>query len=200
MSTHQPSFDEDRARKNRQTMALALSIVFLMLAMAYASVPLYRLFCQITGYGGTTQEAEYAPDIVLDRDMTVRFDASTIRGLEWEFAPEQISQDLKIGQVGLAFYQATNLSDKPVVGTSTFNVTPNKAGKYFNKIECFCFIYQRLEPGQTMRFPVQYFIDPAMADDPNLADVKTVTLSYTFFEATGEEVLDTQALRAAQYR
>ena len=151
-----------------------------MIGLTYASVPLYRIFCQMTGFGGTTNRADAAPEQVLARQMTVRFDASVAANLAWDFAPEQGPQTLKIGEVGLAFFRAKNLSDKALSGTASFNVTPVKAGAYFSKIECFCFTEQRLTAGQETDMPVQYFIDPSIEEDENMHDVKTITLSYTF--------------------
>lgn len=171
--------------QHRTTALLLAGLVAGMVGLAYAAVPLYQLFCQVTGYGGTTQTADVAPAAVLDRDVTVRFDANTNRGLDWEFKPVQVSQTIKIGETGLAFYQATNLSDQPLVGTATFNVTPQAAGYYFSKIDCFCFTEQRLEPGQTIDMPVTYFVDPEIADDPDLDSISTITLSYTFYPKPG---------------
>ena len=153
-----------------------------MLGLSYASVPLYRIFCDLTGYGGATKTADIAPDHVIDRLVTIRFDANVGQGLNWRFAPEQATQRLKVGEVGLAFYRARNLSDQSITGTASFNVTPAKAGEYFTKIECFCFTEQTLAPGQEVDMPVQYFIDPAIADDVNAGDIKTITLSYTFHQ------------------
>lgn len=168
------------SRNSRTALLLAASALG-MLGLAYASVPLYRLFCQVTGFGGTTQRAETAANIVLNRKMTVRFDGTVAPDLPWTFKPEQVSQDLKIGETRLAYFQATNTSNHPVTGRATFNVTPEKAGLYFKKIHCFCFDEQVLQPGETVSMPVTYFIDPKIADDPNLDDVATVTLAYTFF-------------------
>lgn len=158
-----------------------------MLGLAVASVPAYRAFCQVTGWGGTTQRAEAGADRVLARDITIRFDATVGKDLPWRFKPEQVDQTLKIGETGLAFYEASNLSDGPIVGRAIFNVSPAKAGAYFNKIECFCFTEQTLQPGETVSMPVTYFIDPALANDRNLDEVETITLAYTFFRyADGE--------------
>ena len=168
--------------RNRKTALITTAAVASMIGLSFAAVPLYRAFCQVTGWGGTTQRAEAAPTQVLSRDITVRFDASTAQGLPWRFKPEQVSQKLKIGESGLAFYEAENLSDKPVRGQATFNVSPAKAGIYFNKIECFCFTEQVLQPGEKVSMPVTYFIDPKLADDRNLDEVETITLAYTFFE------------------
>jgi len=174
----------ERTRTSNTRVVLPLvAIVIGMTGLAFASVPLYRLFCQVTGFGGTTQVAETGAETVLDRKMTVRFNADVDPDLPWAFAPEQRAIELKVGEQGLAFYRAENRSDEPVVGMAVYNVTPNKAGLYFSKIHCFCFDEQRLEPGEAMDMPVTFFVDPAIADDPNLDEVKTITLSYTFFRA-----------------
>jgi len=172
-----------RTSRNRTVALLALGIVAGMVGLSYASVPLYRLFCQVTGFGGVTQRAESAPEVVADRTITVRFNADVNSRLPWRFVPEQREMTLTVCETGLAFYRATNLSDETVTGTATFNVTPFKAGPYFNKIECFCFTEQVLEPGQSIDMPVSFFVDPSVVDDPDLADVHTITLSYTFFRA-----------------
>lgn len=152
-----------------------------MLMLAYASVPLYRLFCQVTGYGGTTRQAEAAPGRILDRTVTVRFNADVAPGLPWDFRPEQTAMTLKVGENRLAYFSAVNLGGAPTAGVATYNVTPGKAGPYFDKIQCFCFDSQTLGPGEKAEFPVSFFVDPAIADDPGLDEVKTITLSYTFF-------------------
>ena len=152
-----------------------------MLALSYAAVPLYQMFCQQTGYGGTTQRAIAPPTRQENRLIRVRFNADTHRNLPWRFSPMQQEITVKAGQEGLAFYRAENKSNEPVVGMAVYNVTPEKAGIYFNKVECFCFIEQRLEPGQIVEMPVQFFIDPDIVKDKNLDDVSTITLSYTFF-------------------
>ena len=156
-----------------------------MIGAAYAAVPLYQIFCQVTGFGGTTQVAEEAPAEIGERIITVRFNADTARNMPWKFSPQQRAVTLHVGEQTLAFYQASNPTDRAIVGSSTFNVTPAKAGAYFNKIECFCFTEQVLVPGQSVDMPVSFFVDPAISDDPNLDDVKTITLSYTFFEVAG---------------
>lgn len=158
-----------------------------MLALAYAAVPLYETFCRVTGWGGTTQVAERSSDEILKRKITVRFDASRADGLPWEFKAVQVSQELRIGETGLAYYEATNMSDEPVIGTASYNVQPAKAGLYFMKVECFCFTEQRLEPGESMLMPVTYFIDPELDDERNLDDVREITLSYTFYRNTDAE-------------
>lgn len=167
--------------KNRKTAMIVAGIVAGMVGMSFAAVPAYRAFCQITGFDGTTQRAEKAADRVLARTITIRFDATVNEGLPWTFKPEQVDQTLHIGETGLAFYRAVNLTDAPVTGRATFNVQPAKAGIYFKKIECFCFTEQTLKPGESADMPVTYFVDPAIADDPNLDDVQTITLAYTFF-------------------
>jgi cytochrome c oxidase assembly protein subunit 11 len=144
-------------------------------------VPLYRIFCQVTGFAGTTQRADTMPDQVLDRSIKVRFDANVAKSMPWKFHPVQNEVDVKIGESTLAFYEAENLSGKPVRGTATFNVTPEAAGYYFNKIECFCFTEQILKPGQRVDMPVNFFIDPEIAKDPDARKITEITLSYTFF-------------------
>ncbi len=168
-------------RQHRKVALLLSGLVVGMVGMAYAAVPLYDLFCRVTGYGGTTNTADAAPAAAIDRTMTIRFDSNINRGLEWEFKPVELSQEIKVGESGLAFYQARNLSDETLVGTATYNVTPQSAGYYFNKIECFCFTEQVLRPGEVIDMPVTYFVDPEIEDDKNLDHVTTITLSYTFY-------------------
>jgi cytochrome c oxidase assembly protein subunit 11 len=153
-------------------------------ALSYAAVPLYRMFCQATGFGGTPQRAEKAPDRVLDRTISVRFDGNVSPDLPWSFEPAQRRLDVKIGDNVLAFYKASNTSDRPLTGTASFNVSPDVAGRYFGKIECFCFKEQTLAPGETVDMPVSFFVDPSIADDPDAARVIEITLSYTFYPAT----------------
>jgi cytochrome c oxidase assembly protein subunit 11 len=169
--------------QNRTIAMLVVGIVAGATGLAFGSVPLYRLFCQVTGYGGTTQVATAAPDAIGARMITVRFNADVHRDLPWSFAAEQSAITLAVGEQALAFYSATNRSGVPVTGTATFNVTPQKAGRYFDKLACFCFDEQTLAPGATVEMPVSFFVDPAIADDPNMDDVTTITLSYTFFRA-----------------
>lgn len=165
-------------------VALGLSgVVAGMLALSFAAVPLYRLFCQVTGYAGTTQRADAAPEAALDRTMVVRFDANKARALPWRFEPAQRAVEVRVGESALIFYRAVNLASTPVTGTATFNVTPEAAGAYFNKIDCFCFVEQRLEPGQVVDMPVTFFIDPAIEQDASAKGVRQITLSYTFFPA-----------------
>ncbi len=184
MSTmhHNPGDDAAMGARNRRVAVICAAVVFSMLGLAYASVPLYDLFCRVTGYGGTTQRAERPADTVLTRSMTVRFDANVGGGLPWEFAPLSGPQTLPIGENGLAFYRVTNTSDRPIVGTATYNVAPEQAGIYFNKLACFCFTEQRLEPGESMEMPVSYFVDPEIMKDGDASRLSTITLSYTFYE------------------
>lgn len=161
-------------------MALA-GLVAGMVGLSFAAVPLYRMFCQATGYGGVTQRADSAPKDILDRTVIVRFDANVDPKLPWKFVPEQRSVEIRIGESGLAFFKATNLSDKPVSGTAGFNVAPQAAGLYFNKIQCFCFTEQKLAPGQSIDMPVTFFVDPKFAEDANTKNIPEITLSYTFY-------------------
>jgi len=164
----------------------------------FAVPPAYRLFCQVTGWGGTTQRAVSAPSKVLDRKITVRFDASIAPDLPWQFKPEQIEQTMQIGQSALAFYGSENLAKTSISGHASFNVSPAKAGQYFKKIDCFCFTEQTLQAGEIVSMPVAYFIDPAIDKDRNLDEVETITLSYTFFKLdTPEQVSPNEATTAA---
>ncbi len=152
-----------------------------MLGMAYAAVPLYQWFCQVTGYAGTTQRAEAPTGTILERDITVRFDANTSSALDWQFEPQERAITLKIGEKGQTAYVARNLGGDASYGTATFNVSPGVAGAYFNKIECFCFTEQKLAGGEQVDMPVIFFVDPDIVNDPLLKDINTITLSYTFF-------------------
>jgi len=172
----------DRKRDLTMKALPLVGVAFGMLGLAYAAVPLYDWFCRVTGFGGRTQVAVEASDVVLDRTITVRFDASTERGMPWEFRPVQTKAELRIGETGLAFYEATNLTDRPVTGTASFNVAPFSMGGYFVKIDCFCFERQTLQPGESVTMPVTYFVDPDMIEDDETKGVHTVTLSYTFHE------------------
>ncbi|GGB52319.1 cytochrome c oxidase assembly protein CtaG [Roseibium aquae] len=176
--------NDQSPKGNTQNLKVALACTGMfcfMIGAAYAAVPLYDLFCRVTGFGGTTQVAETASEEVIDRMVTVRFDGNINRSLPWEFGPEKRSVTLKMGEMGEMLYFATNVGENATVGTSTFNVTPLSAGAYFNKLDCFCFTEQPLEVGETAEMPVVFFVDPAMNDDPQLAHVKEITLSYTFF-------------------
>ena len=185
---------------HRRTLIPLIGVVAGMGAMGWAAVPLYDLFCRVTGYGGTTQVATDASDVILDRTVTVRFDASTGRNMPWTFKPVQTSMDIRIGETGLAFYEAHNPTDRPVAGTASFNVTPLSIGSYFAKIDCFCFVEQVLQPGETVTMPVTFYVDPEIVDDPESAGTHTITLSYTFFETGLDDsaALETEHPKAAQ--
>jgi len=174
----------DRKTSGKANKRLGIALILVPLAMvgaAYASVPLYQLFCQVTGFGGTTQVAEAAPEVAGERVFTIRFNADVDPKLPWDFQPVQREMTVRVGESGLAHFEARNLSARPTAGTATFNVTPLKAGQYFNKVQCFCFSEQHLSPGARADMPVSFFVDPRIDDDPNLDEVKTITLSYTFF-------------------
>ncbi|MDP8916860.1 MAG: cytochrome c oxidase assembly protein [Pseudomonadota bacterium] len=165
-----------------RTAVLCVAVLFGMTGAAFAAVPLYRAFCQATGFDGTVRRADAAPKAALNRTVEVRFDANT-RNLPWSFKPSQVRQTVKIGETGLAFYTATNTSDRPVTGTAVFNVVPEAAGPHFRKVECFCFTEQTIEPGRTVEFPVVYFVDPELVSDPDARRIDEITLSYTFYPA-----------------
>ena len=167
--------------KNKRLAMNMLLVALGMLMLSYASVPLYRLFCQVTGFGGTTVQAVQSPDQVMDRVITIRFNADNDPNLPWQFEAGQVSVDVKVGQEILSFYTAENISDQPTTGHATYNVVPHKAGPYFAKVECFCFENQTLEPGQKVHMPISFFVDPLIMEDPELDDVDVITLSYTFF-------------------
>ena len=164
----------------QKTTVQAGGVVTLMFGMGWAAVPLYDLFCRVTGYGGTTNTATESRGLVLEETMRVRFDASVVRDFPWAFRPEQRSAEIQIGDVGLAFYEAHNPTDEPIAGTASYNVSPYEAGRYFTKIDCFCFELQVLQPGETVLMPVTYFVDPDILDDREARDTHTITLSYTF--------------------
>ena len=173
----------DRNRRNGVVLVALFAVVFAMVGLSYAAVPLYSLFCRVTGFGGTTQVADRVADEVLDRTVRVRFTADVDRGLPWAFAPETREIELRIGEPGLVYYEAENLGATASAGAAVYNVVPAKAGVYFYKVQCFCFDDQTLAPGQRARLAVYFFVDPAMADDPGLDEVRTITLSYTFFRS-----------------
>ncbi len=191
MSVPQPG-----GKSNLRVAVMAGSMAVGMVGMAYAAVPLYQIFCQVTGFGGTTQRADVSPEKPLDQKITVAFDANVNSSLSWEFVPVQHSQTIRIGEQKLAFYKATNTTSRPVTGTATFNVTPVGAGVYFSKIECFCFTEQTLQPGQSVDMPVSYFVDPDIVDDPDMKSVKTITLSYTFYAVDEEPVKTSSSSRS----
>ncbi len=170
-------------QKNTATALNLLAIVFGMALLAYASVPLYRIFCQVTGYGGTTNRADIIPTQIYDREITVRFNADVMPNLPWRFEAAQAAIKVKIGKPELAFFIAENISNQPTIGTSTFNVLPHQAGQYFVKVQCFCFEKQPLAAGEIVNMPVSFYIDPAIMNDKELADLTAITLSYSFFPA-----------------
>jgi cytochrome c oxidase assembly protein subunit 11 len=167
--------------RNLRTAVLLTGVFAGMVGLSFAAVPLYQLFCQVTGYGGTTQVATAAPERTAGETVKVRFNADIVPALAWRFRPEQVEMEVEVGARAMAYYRATSRAQSATVGTATFNVTPQKAGKYFSKIDCFCFQEQPLAPGQSARMPVDFFVDPALLDDPAMQDVRTITLSYTFF-------------------
>lgn len=172
-----------RQPSNLRTALMAGSIALAMVGLGFASVPLYRIFCQVTGFGGTTMrvsEAEAATIQATNKTIVIRFDAN-MRGLPWEFRPERPTDTVTIGAKDMTVFLAKNLSDTPVTGTATFNVSPAQAGQYFSKVQCFCFTEQTLKPGQQLRMPVVYYVDPRILDDPDTKDIEEITLSYTFY-------------------
>ena len=177
------------AQKNGKTAGMAALLVAAMVGLAFASVPLYRLFCQVTGFGGTPMRAAEV-DAALKptgKLISVRFDANTNSALPWEFEPEERRQRVAIGARDMAFYTARNLGDKPVTGTATFNVTPAQAGQYFTKVQCFCFTEQTLKPGEEVRMPVIFFVDPKILDDREASKIDEITLSYTFYPVDSDK-------------
>ena len=168
-------------RRNVRVATGAALFACAMLGMAYAAVPLYQMFCQVTGFAGTTQRAESAPGATGERRVIVRFDANTSDALAWRFKPVQTKLEVRYGANTLAFYRATNTSDRPETGTATFNVAPEAAGAYFNKIACFCFTEQTLQPGESVEMPVSFFVDPEMLKDRSARSISQITLSYTFY-------------------
>ena len=176
-----------------RTAAKLAGVALVMLSLSFAAVPFYDWFCRTTGFGGTTGVAETGSDVILDRTIKVRFDASVERGMPWEFTPVEREMTLRIGETGLAFYEAYNPTDRVVAGTASYNVTPDAAGAYFEKIACFCFELQVLQPGERVQMPVTFFVDPAIVTGRDGQYVKEITLSYTFHET---ELPDEQAALA----
>jgi len=183
MTEHGESNSNRRSGTANNWLAFRLlTIVVVMVGLSFAAVPLYRLFCQVTGYAGTTQRAEAPSAAISEREISIRFDANTDTDLGWSFQPVQNRIDVKIGDNRLAFYKAVNTTGRAVTGTATFNVTPEIAGAYFNKVDCFCFTEQTLAAGQEADMPVSFFVDPAILDDPEARAIEEITLSYTFFK------------------
>ena len=166
----------------QKTVAQTVSLVVLMGGLAWASVPFYDWFCRVTGFGGTTSISTVAPDDVLEQAIKVRFDASLHSNMDWDFKPEVHEMEIRIGVTGLAFYEAHNPTDRPIAGQASYNVTPYQAGYFFNKIDCFCFEEQVLQPGETVMMPVSFYVDPEIVTDRDAKYVHTITLSYTFYE------------------
>lgn len=196
MATLPPvTHDHETARRNLRVGLMAFAGALAMLGLGYAAVPLYRIFCQVTGFGGTTMiaseaDAARAAALASGKTISVRFDGTTASDMPWTFQPSQITDTVTIGERDIATYVARNLSGKAITGTATFNVEPEQAGKYFNKIQCFCFTEQTLEPGQEVTMPVLYYVDPAMLDDPNMKGVEQITLSYTFHRTSAPETAE----------
>lgn len=189
-----PPPQRDNRRRNAR-LALICSGVFVgMVGLAFASVPLYQAFCQVTGFDGTVGRAEAAPTEVLDQTLKIRFDTN-VRNLPWTFKAEQVTQDLKIGETGLAFFDVTNNSDAPITGRAVYNVVPESAGPYFRKLECFCFSDQTIEAGETIRFPMVYFVDPEYAQDFETRNKPEITLSYTYYPSS-EDAAPVQSAQA----
>lgn len=175
------------ARDNRRTVVWLLSVVVVMGILAWLAVPFYNWFCRVTGYAGTTNRAEKVADVVLDDEITIRFDANIDPGMGWTFRPLQKTMRLKIGQEGLAYYEAVNITDTPITGRASYNVAPDQAGYYFDKIECFCFTEQTLAPGERVKMPVSFFVDPDLVKDRDAKDIRDITLSYTFHRAPSSD-------------
>lgn len=167
-------------KQNKRTVLRLVGVGVLMGGLAWASVPLYDLFCRVTGFGGTPLVSESGSDTVLDQTIEIRFDASLASDMPWEFRPMERTVDIRLGETGLAFYEAHNPTDKPVAGTASFNVAPFAAGGYFTKIDCFCFEEQVLQPGEIVQMPVSFYVDPEILEDEEGKHVPTITLSYTF--------------------
>lgn len=177
------------SRRNRMVAFTLAGLMSGMLGLSFAAVPLYRLFCQVTGYGGTPRIDASASPRVIDRTITVRFNADVNGVMPWKFAPVQRQVTLRLGEEAVAFYAARNPTKSPVTGVATYNVTPEKAARYFNKTACFCFDEQTLEPGQEVSFPLSFWVDPAIANDPSTRDLTTITLSYTFFRRLDDAII-----------
>ena len=173
--------EQKKGRANGVIVASCVAFVFGMVGMAYAAVPLYDMFCKVTGYNGTTKRVEQASDVILDRTIKVTFDANSAPGLPWDFKPVQREIELKIGETVQVEFEATNLSKKPTAGQAVFNVTPMAAGAYFNKVQCFCFTETTLQGGEKMEMPVVFFVDPEIVNTVETKGINTLTLSYTFY-------------------
>jgi cytochrome c oxidase assembly protein subunit 11 len=171
-----------RLEGKKRTVAQAVGVVLFMGSLAWASVPFYDWFCRVTGFGGATGVSEAPPDTILDRTVLVRFDGSLERGMPWTFKPVERTMEIRLGEVGLAFYEAHNPTDRPIAGTASYNVAPYAAGGYFSKIDCFCFEMQVLQPGETVLMPVTFYVDPDIVNDAEAGGIRNITLSYTFHQ------------------
>lgn len=172
---------QQQKRKNGLVVGICLSLFFGMIGMSYAAVPFYKMFCRVTGYGGTVRQVEQASTVILDKTIKVRFDGNVANGLPWKFAPDQREVTMRIGETKQIFFHAKNLSNKETTGQATFNVTPDQTGAYFNKIQCFCFTETTLKPGEELEMPVLFFVDPDIVKEAETKSVSTITLSYTFY-------------------
>lgn len=170
-----------RSGANARVVRRLLAVVVVMGALAWAAVPFYRWFCDVTGFAGTTQVATQESDRVLDKTIRVRFDANVMSNLGWTFRPMQREMTVRLGETAMAYYEAVNTSDEPVTGTATYNVAPADAGYYFEKIDCFCFTEQTLAPGERIEMPLTFFVNPDMLDNRDASHIRDITLSYTFF-------------------
>lgn len=187
MSRNISPAERKQSRSNRTVAMVCVAVLGSMLGMSYAAVPLYDMFCRVTGYGGRTQQTTQYSQTILDKTINVRFDANVAAGLPWQFRPVEREVTLKIGETTQVAYEAKNVFSRPTKGRASFNVTPPLAGAYFMKMECFCFTDTELAPGETMDMPVVFYIDPAIVDLPEMKDIHTITLSYTFFSIDKDE-------------
>lgn len=176
-----------QSRKNTTTLYIIISILIGMFCLAFASVPLYNIFCKVTGYGGTVKQSDFLPQTIGKKQFNILFNADISPDLNWSFHTVQRKITTVPGKQNLVFYEAKNLSNTPLYGTATYNVTPEKAARYFSKIDCFCFTKQLLHPNKKISLPVSFFIDPAIEQDPFLKDVSEITLSYSFFKSTEKQ-------------
>lgn len=197
MSAH-PQIDPAKRRRMALTAGMCVAVFAGMIGLAFAAPPIYDAFCKITGYGGATRVAESAANVVLDREVEIRFDSTVAPGLPLSFEPVRRTERLRLGETGLAFYRVRNLSDRPVTAVATFNVTPHKTGPFFQKLECFCFRDTIIPAGAELELPVVFYVDPEMASDPDTEEVRQITLSYTFFRSLDEagDALAAQAPRS----
>ena len=185
-------------RSNRRLVTTLLAVVVTMGALAWAAVPFYSWFCRVTGFAGTTQVATRGPDRVLDQTVRVRFDANVMPGLDWTFRPMQREMRVRIGETAMAFYEAVNNSDQTLTGQASYNVSPDAAGYFFDKIQCFCFTEQTLKPGERVEMPLTFFVSPDMVDDRDAGGIRDITLSYTFFKLDGRKSASADAGSSAR--